>query len=366
MKRTDIDVVKKQTDLRDLAGRYTRLKRESARESAGPCPKCGGDDRFHATADWWFCRQCHPARGDAIEFVRWLEPALTFRDAVERLGGNILPAAKPSSPVSDGWERRGAGLVAKAQACLWAPEGEPGQAYLEARRLDPAAWLVFGIGYLPATPTQERSAAIVLPWYRRGRLVAVRFRFLRPQKRKLAALTGSRFVNVLFGGQAVAGPERASTLVLVEGELNAMSIWQVARWTELDVLSLGSESAKLPEAMRHIAARYRTVLTWFDRPEVARKLAAALPGACPICSPGGKDANDLLREGLLGGFLAMARADAARSTEELEALLRALWNGASSPGGLDTGSAQVCKELAARLGRRAELIEAGRDRWIPA
>ena len=59
-----------------LAACYTELHNESTKEFSGPCPKCGGHDRFHVTANWFFCRQCHEKRGDAIEYMRWLRSQL--------------------------------------------------------------------------------------------------------------------------------------------------------------------------------------------------------------------------------------------------------------------------------------------------
>lgn len=59
--QTQIDDAKR-TDLIELAGRYTQLRKASGtKEWEGPCPKCGGRDRFHVKADAFFCRQCHPS-----------------------------------------------------------------------------------------------------------------------------------------------------------------------------------------------------------------------------------------------------------------------------------------------------------------
>ena len=67
---TKIDTMdlKRRIDLRELAGRFVDLRRESANESSASCPKCGGDDRLHVTRDWFFCRQCSKKRDDAIAF----------------------------------------------------------------------------------------------------------------------------------------------------------------------------------------------------------------------------------------------------------------------------------------------------------
>jgi phage/plasmid primase-like uncharacterized protein len=46
-------------------------------ERVGPCPKCGGDDRFsiNTTKQTWNCRHCKTGSdtGDIIGLVRWLD-----------------------------------------------------------------------------------------------------------------------------------------------------------------------------------------------------------------------------------------------------------------------------------------------------
>ena len=186
-------------------------------------------------------------------------------------------------------------------------------------RLDGGAWLAFGLGFrpdapLPNTKGKQRAPAVVLPWVvAGGKLVAVRYRFLEPQTytddsggerkgERLVAESGSQFAGRLFGGQHLPewlrlsdepGAERLRWLLLVEGEINGMSAWQVAAESNMDVLSLGSESAGLSPAAVTAAQRYGRVLCWADKAEVAQSLMAALPGAYGVRSPGGRDANDL-------------------------------------------------------------------------
>ncbi len=84
--REEIDQAKR-VDLVSLAQEVTTLRRVSRRgEWEGPCPRCGGSKRFHVHADgWFFCRHCHPRRGDAIDFVRWIGWADSFSEAVSWL-----------------------------------------------------------------------------------------------------------------------------------------------------------------------------------------------------------------------------------------------------------------------------------------
>lgn len=122
----DIPSVKQSIDLIDYAGHYTTLHRESAHEQAGPCPKCGGEDRFHCTADWFMCRQCHPKRGDAIEFVMWVN-GRTFKEAVAILTNAPMPspvikrtpATKLASGQPEDWQRKATVLVNTAHDRLF-------------------------------------------------------------------------------------------------------------------------------------------------------------------------------------------------------------------------------------------------------
>lgn len=51
------------------------LRKESATSLCGPCPKCGGIDRFVYRTDeeCFWCRKCNPKGGDVIDFHAWIE-----------------------------------------------------------------------------------------------------------------------------------------------------------------------------------------------------------------------------------------------------------------------------------------------------
>lgn len=383
----DTAMLKETTDLRDVAGRYTALKRVAAAEYAAACPVCGGTDRFHVhSSGWWFCRQCHPKRGDVIELVRFVDK-LGFTEAVTRLAGDMhvterrtTPQPKtPSTPV--GWtdaDRDAANaFVFDAQIALATCKAATD--YLHGRGIEDRTWQAFGFGYAEKPAGVGRAfqkPAIVMPWYLAGRLVAIRYRYLEPIKtvnrngkeemHKIRSWRGSEFAGVLFGGQEmppfVSLPladgeqpiERLRTLLIVEGEINAVSCWQAAHETCLDVLSIGSESAHLSESDVLTASRYGQVFVWADREGVAQRLVGAIPGAMGIVSPGGNDANDLLRTGLLGGFLAMNRLSAATDEDVRERITWQLWDAANILSGVDASTKDVLnEELSRREQRRA-------------
>jgi hypothetical protein len=350
----------RQTNLINLVGNSIELRRESAQEWSGPCPVCQGNDRLHVKADGFFCRRCHPEFGDAIEYMRWLHKD-TFTGAVERLTGHtatstitkLQPTAKqPAQPVQPPvWHAKALVMVTEAQERI-----EAATTYLEGRRIDLSTALAFGLGYrhdapLPATwdaktkqHTAEPQSAIVIPWYRAGKMVAVRYRFLtthrytdtdgKQRTAKLTSVPGSDFSALLYGGHMLPAfvtmpldangkcAEQLRTLIIIEGEINAMSVWQVANGWNWDVLSLGSESQPLPAGGRALAERYGRTIIWMDKPEIAKALMAQVPGSVAVNSPpvDGKilDANDLLQSGQLASFLREVRLRACKSDEERE------------------------------------------------
>ena len=306
----------RRVDLVQLIGRYSQLRRQAPHEWAGPCPSCGGEDRLRVTPTGWFCRQCKPyeeSKGwfGAIDWVMWRHN-LDFKTAVGFLtGAQMTAAVQQRAPVAaqperteptDEWRVEAEGIVNAGRVNLF-NTNLGGAAYLERRGLEPGTWQAFHWGWAE----YKGRAAIVMPWYRGGKIMAIRYRYLEPTSdgQRLIAQPGSKFGGVLYGGQAMEpGAEQTRTLVLCEGEINAASIWQVAHDTRLDVLSVGSESTRLTDAMLAHAAKYRHVIVWMDRREIAAAMREKLPpGTVAVSSPmrpgtDGKetklDANDLL------------------------------------------------------------------------
>jgi len=324
----DTKTLNSRVDLRDLFGGRAVLRNETGggREKSGPCPKCGGDDRLHVTADWFMCRQCHAKRGDAIDAVQWLGLAPDFLSACAYLGGaavaspssssvtRVAPEKRRSASWQDAkWQADARATLTRAQAALASPDGEPGREYLAARGLTPETWRAWGLGYTGAAwdpKLQAKRHAIVIPW--RGKQVtAIKYRFLTVPD------DGLRYSSK-GGGQCLAfglglTGEHFVTLWLVEGEFNAMSIWQTFRATHrvnADVVSFGSESSALNPTVTKWAARYRQVIVWTDKPDRAKEAMAAIPGAFGLRSSvldGVKaDANELLKMGGLAGFMRAA------------------------------------------------------------
>lgn len=355
----------KQVDVSDLVGRYVELSKASGNEWHGPCPKCGGRDRFHCAVDWWFCRQCHPKRDDAVAFVRWLD-GCSFQDAIEKLTGyqemprkRMVAKGSKMKPEerSDEWFTAATALMKQYQDNLQIEDND-GATYLHGRGLTPATWQAFGLGYNPALQS------VAIPWYRSGKITAIKYRFLHPTgDQKMISRSGSRYGGLLFGSQALPewvlmpmaegekGSERYCTLVLCEGEINAMSIWQVAHSSNVHVVSVGSETGRLPGGVIAFAQRYGTVIIWLDKNNLVRDLIEQVPEALGYASPAGQDANDLLRQGKLGGLIVSLRWKAATTDEDRERLFYDLTD-ARLLGQIDDSSASAFDKIAAHLSRK--------------
>jgi hypothetical protein len=346
----------RQVNLIHLASQCVELH-GTATEKYGPCPKCGGTDRFHVKESGWFCRQCKKIEDnkgifyDPIEFVRWKDNC-TFQQAVEKLTGPLvyLPVThvKPEvrqRRIDPTWQQMAREVVEKAHDTLMESKGTTlGPTYLFSRCLEPQTWLAFRLGYVenaavPGTDGKQRAPAIVIPWYANGELVAVRFRFLEQQAgHRITAMHGSSFRGRLYGGQAMSANE-TYTMVLCEGEINAMSLWQVCRPWGWNVLCFGSETAKLSQAAIDYATKYDRVVVWMDNPKLVKTIMHEIPGSYGVHSPvwgdDKLDANSLLQSGTLGQFLVTVRGNACRTHLEREVLRIRMANLERVPGALD-------------------------------
>ncbi|MDF2434906.1 MAG: hypothetical protein JWP44_4537, partial [Mucilaginibacter sp.] len=92
-------------DMLSVIGTDTELHRVTGHELAGPCPWCGGTDRFRVntkTQRFW-CRRCSPSEhwSDAFEYLQ-RKDNLSFAEAKAKLEGAILPPPPPLAPPPPG------------------------------------------------------------------------------------------------------------------------------------------------------------------------------------------------------------------------------------------------------------------------
>jgi hypothetical protein len=126
-----------------LRSRSIRL-RPAGQELTGPCPVCGGTDRFavHLRKQVWNCRQCRRG-GDVIALVQHLD-GVGFADAVSMLAGGErprpAPRRAPETPTAAPVDRAAEEDRKQRQALQWWGEAVPiagtiAEQYLRAPKL---------------------------------------------------------------------------------------------------------------------------------------------------------------------------------------------------------------------------------------
>jgi len=158
IRQSDVEEVKRRTNLADLVGDYVTLKNAGIDSMKGLCPF--HDERspsFHVrpALGYYHCFGCGES-GDAISFLQRMDH-LTFSEAVERLAARLqyaLTYEEGGTRREDGPNR--ARLLAANQAAaaffvaqLAGEEGRSGRDFLERRGFDAAAQERFGVGYAP-------------------------------------------------------------------------------------------------------------------------------------------------------------------------------------------------------------------------
>src|SRR6266536_1380392 len=167
-------------------GRYARVARTRGGEYAGPCPFCGGTDRFriwpnrdpHEVVYW--CRQCGK-QGDVIQFLRDKE-GLSFEEACEKAGlsgkgkGKMDPERLLRRRTNAGFDEKQLTLVEAIEVVrplMQNALGDPlPSAYLSFRAIPQDLAKREGCLYLPVpkdAEAREKLGSELLPWC--GRMI---------------------------------------------------------------------------------------------------------------------------------------------------------------------------------------------------
>jgi hypothetical protein len=141
-------------------------------DRCGPCPQCGGKDRFsiNVRKQVFLCRGC-AARGNVITLVRFLD-GCTFLEALEYLTGERAPApsrpplAATDAPRDDDRDARDLTSAKTIVLGMGRLLGSPGETYFrDVRRIDTEAIAdvlerIDAIGWHPAVYFNEPGHAL--------------------------------------------------------------------------------------------------------------------------------------------------------------------------------------------------------------
>jgi len=273
------------------AGDFSRASATDGGEHAGPCPSCGGDDRFRVwpkegeSGRFW-CRRCDWS-GDGIDLLRSEHGGChSFPDACRALGcahkldapsaGDGQAGAAPSVPKPDpkpprllrapgkAWQAGAGAFVEECQRRLWAGTAAASSAldYLTGRGLTEKTIRAAGVGLNGATfrplrtdwglPRNEKKReggtiwlprGIVIPWYQEDGSGLWKIQIRRPDADTQKAGGGPKYVQAAavrrgegedpgWSSNALYGASAlraGAPAMLVEGAFDALAIMQEAR-----------------------------------------------------------------------------------------------------------------------------------------
>lgn len=257
----DLQALKEKVDLLALAGRDTTLKRVASTnggEFAGPCPFCGGRDRFrlqpkNAGGPRWLCRGCSEGRWQsAVDYVMRRD-RVDFKQAVARLnGGDLLrtrerretPVAPSYVAPAGDWQAQALRAIEDCRAQLRSTSGSRALNYLHGRGLNDETIERFRLGFSPVEGygPLKIPRGVVIPCVAGGEVWYLKVRRSN-SKPKYLNTAGSRAAAIFNADDLIS----ARTALFCEGEFDAMIAWQELGDYGLAVCSFGSGATSRPD-----------------------------------------------------------------------------------------------------------------------
>lgn len=313
-------------------------------EYAGPCPGCGGSDRFRCWpvekgggGSYW-CRQCGKG-GDNVQFlVDFL--GYQYRDAFKEVGREMPDNYRPvtyrpamdrsvsefeprqyEDPVET-WRQKADEFVKSSHAALL--DNQQQLDYLARRGLDLQAVMGFKLGWFDGEngknckfrpreswglPTELKDngrkkmlwipRGLVIPCFKGGKIYRIRIR--RP-KEDLKKKTDIKYYALPGSGHEVMGfnPGRQA-FVVVEAELDAMMVTRHAG-SVAGVVGLGSSAIKPGASVYYILKKALRILVALDYDKAGQAAwkwwKETFPNARFWPVPVGKDPGEAYEKGV--------------------------------------------------------------------
>ena len=307
-------------------------------EYHGPCPGCGGTDRFHVWMEQndgegsFWCRQCGKS-GDGIQYLMDFH-GKTYREACAALDKEAKSTPRPLAPAHQGqrtkpswepkavdspvdkWREKAENFVSYCHdALLKSPEQVR---YLEGRGLSLETIAQARLGWnvesrwrpreawgLPAVTKENGKSkklwmpvGLVIPWFDgSGAVIRVRVRLAEPREQnmpKYYMLPGSSSAPMFLG------PER-DAFVLIESELDGLLVFQAAG-DIIGVCALGSASNRPDISMAAVLQKALCILNSLDFDQAGSKeqdfWSANFPQTARWPVPKGKDPGEAIQAGV--------------------------------------------------------------------
>lgn len=243
-------------------------------EYHGPCPFCGGKDRFRIqpARDRFYCRACEKS-GDSIQYLKDFK-GMKYFEALAFLGREPSFIKKPTPPVlvpkaaaqapPETWQEKAFTFAMQAQVRLWENAGAKMRQWLHTEKgLSDETIKRACLGYSPADIYEPRAtwglepayndqgkekkqwipAGLVIPLIANDKIQRLRIRCDNPgDGPRYIVVSGSNTTPLIIG-------QNKAAVVIVESELDALLLAQEAG-DLCGTVALGSAQAK-PDTQTH-------------------------------------------------------------------------------------------------------------------
>lgn len=216
---------------------------DRGKEYKGPCPMCGGKDRFRVQPEYkdgrWYCRQCAPKGGNLIALIMQVEN-LDFRAAAKKYDSRSPkphPVRRTSKTMEDkNWQEAVGAYVDRAASYLESLSDAKNTAKLDwltrTRGIDKEILRSNKVGFSPMDFVYKDIKfykGYTIPNISDGVIYGVKIR-----------LENGKYINIKGGKSRLYAADlvphapkfaetwNGNTLVLVESELDALMLYSVA------------------------------------------------------------------------------------------------------------------------------------------
>lgn len=305
-------------------------------EYAGPCPFCGGTDRFsiHPSKDHFVCRQCQKA-GDAIHFaMEYLNKSYTeickhldippnykFTQLDTTRDDSISWEPKEIKIPSKIWQEKAKCFLFEKFKYLMSPSGKNQRDYLNNRGInnetikrarmgysdrsvvfDAKTWGITSDGHDNST---ERNIwvpeGILIPQFYDGNLMRIRVRQSNPiSLTRYAVVRGSSMRFFDYDTHVGNRKNIIHAYIVVESDLDGWLLYQECS-DLIRVFSAGSSSAR-PDTFTHECLKEDPGLICLDNDKAGCKetewWVKQYPKAIPLKPVNGKDPGEMFENGV--------------------------------------------------------------------
>ncbi len=289
----------------------------------GPCPFCGGTDRFRVQPHqgnygWFACNHCG-RKGSAVDYLM-LKRGMSKQEALVQVGWTPKDGSTPLLQVPkyaynarpqwneppDCWQDAASDFSRLCQRVLWSEQGQAALAYLRQRGFIDRTIKAAKLGYHPREAygaagewgkTVKLVQGIVIPWFFERQVWRITIRDER-------VVTGEgRYTQVAGGSNGLyladSLPLKRPLVVMTEGELDALSVAQECG-DRVAVVATGTTQGSHTPRWVSMLVRQQDILIAFDAEDAgdtaARWWLERLENAQRL-QPWWSDVNQMLQDG---------------------------------------------------------------------